>query len=292
MNQTIYALGFFDGVHLGHQALLRYAVMLSGTRFTPGAVTFATHPQTLVEGEAPGLINTLSDREALLRRFGMERVVVLPFDEELRSLPWDAFLETLVREQGAAGFVCGQDFRFGFRGEGNAQRLQEFCRERELPFAAVPEQCVDGLRVSSSHIRTLLQSGQIREVNRFLGHLHTFTGTVVPGQQLGRRLGFPTANLRPEPQLVIPRFGVYACRAHIGSQTHLAVTNIGRRPTVEGDHVTIEPWLLDFHGNLYGKEITLEFLDFLRPEEKFPSLEDLKAQILQDAQTTRQRFPL
>ena len=124
--------------------------------------------------------------------------------------------------------------------------------------------------------------------NALLGHPHLYTGTVVPGQQLGRRLGFPTANLRPEKGLALPRFGVYACRCHLGGEVRTAVTNVGMRPTVEGDHVTLESWLLDFSGNLYGQEITLEFIHFLRPERKFESLEALKAQIFSDARQARQ----
>ena len=150
MKQTIFALGFFDGVHLGHQSLLTVTRQLAGSRFTPGAVTFAVHPQTLVGKRSPGLINTQADRERLLRRFGMETVITLPFDKEMQSLSWDAFLEMLIREHHAAGFVCGVDFRFGSGGRGNAQTLARFCRERGLLFAAVPECARDGARISST----------------------------------------------------------------------------------------------------------------------------------------------
>ena len=288
MKQTIFALGFFAGVHLGHQSLLTVTRQLAGSRFTPGAVTFAVHPQTLVGKRSPGLINTQADRERLLRRFGMETVITLPFDKEMQSLSWDAFLEMLIREHHAAGFVCGVDFRFGSGGRGNAQTLARFCRERGLLFAAVPECARDGARISSTRIRDLLSRGDVEGANALLGHPHMYTGTVVPGQQLGRRLGFPTANLRPEKGLALPRFGVYACRCHLGGEVHTSVTNVGMRPTVEGDHVTLESWLLDFSGNLYGQEITLEFIHFLRPERKFESLEALKAQIFSDARQARQ----
>lgn len=288
MKQTIFALGFFDGVHLGHQSLLAATRQLAGSRFTPGAVTFAVHPQTLVGKRSPGLINTQADRERLLRRFGMETVITLPFDRQMQSLSWEGFLEMLLREHHAVGFVCGVDFRFGSGGRGNAEALARFCRERGLLFAAVPECTRDGARVSSTRIRELLSRGDVEGANALLGHAHMFTGTVVPGQQLGRRLGFPTANLRPEEGLALPRFGVYACRCHLGGEVHTAVTNVGMRPTVEGDHVTLESWLLDFSGNLYGQEITLEFIHFLRPERKFESLEALKAQIFSDARQARQ----
>lgn len=288
MKQTIFALGFFDGVHLGHQALLRMTRMLAGETYTPGAVTFESHPLALVEGESPGLINTLADRMRLLEQFGMERIIPLPFDEAMRSCSWEAFLERLLREHSAAGFVCGEDFRFGYRGLGNADALARFCQERGLLFAAVPEWRVKGARVSSTSIRALLAEGELEQANALLGHPHCLSGTVVSGQQLGRTLGFPTANLLPPAGLALPRFGVYACRCLLGGEEKLAVTNLGLRPTVAGDRVTVEAWLLDYSGNLYGRELTLEFHRFLRPEVKFPGLEALKAQVLRDGALARQ----
>ena len=142
----IYALGFFDGVHLGHQALLEHCRKLAEEKgCLPGAITFGTHPQTLTRGGAPGLINTPADRERLLRRFA-HQVVTLPFDEHIRTMPWKDFLELLQKDYCAAGFVCGDDFRFGFKGLGNADALESFCRERALPFCRVPEQTLDGVR--------------------------------------------------------------------------------------------------------------------------------------------------
>lgn len=290
MNKTIYALGFFDGVHTGHAALLRYCRELAQKNgCTAGAVTFDAHPDTLVRGNAPGLINTAADRERLLREdFSMDTVVTLPFDEQMRAMPWKAFLQMLIREYGAAGFVCGEDFRFGHKGEGNAARLQEACQEAGLLYAVVPDQILDGIRVSSTHIRSLIESGEMQTAVRFLGHPHILSGKVVPGHQLGRKLGIPTANLRLPEYLAVPCFGVYACRVRIGEKVYPSVTNIGTRPTVEGRHITVEPWILDYRGDLYGREIILEFYRFLRPEMKFPTLEALQLQIRQDAQTTRE----
>ena len=152
---TIFALGFFDGVHLGHQALLTACKHLAERKgCTAGAVTFASHPDAVVTGKTPPLINTVEERQRLLMGFGIRDVLVLPFDENLRSMLWRDFLEDLI-QKGAAGFVCGEDFRFGFRGEGNAEALADFCRERGLLWAVVPEQCQNGVRISSSHIRSL-----------------------------------------------------------------------------------------------------------------------------------------
>lgn len=287
---TIYALGFFDGVHLGHGALLAACSRLAREYGrAAGVVTFGTHPDLLVHGAAPGLINTAADRQRLLEsRFSVERLVTLPFDEEMKNMPWEDFIRMLREDYQAAGFVCGADFRFGRRGLGTADALGEYCRREGLPWAVVPEQQADGLRVSSTAIRALLEQGDMARAVRLLGHPHIFTGTVVPGVQLGRKLGIPTANLRLPPELVVPRFGVYACRTVLEGNVYPAVTNIGTRPTVHGHGVTVEPWILDYEGDLYGREITLEFYEFLRPEQKFQSLEELKAEILRNADQARE----
>ena len=289
MNKTIFALGFFDGVHIGHQALLKVCREMASDRGCRcGAVTFGTHPETLVHHQAPVLINAPRDRELLLtEKFHMDTVVTLPFDENMRTMPWEDFLHMLCRDYGAVGFVCGDDFRFGFRGRGNAALLEKWCRKEGLPCAVVPEQTLDGIRVSSSYIRSQIETGDMATAVRFLGHPHILRGTVVHGKQLGRTLGVPTANLRLIPGMAVPRFGVYACRCIIDGVAYPAVTNVGTRPTVEGQSVTVEPWILDYTGDLYGREITLEFYYFIRPEQKFPDLEALKAEIHRNAEETR-----
>lgn len=289
MNKTIYALGFFDGVHLGHQALLSACRRLAKEGgFGAGVVTFGSHPDTLVLGNTPRLINTLPDRVWLLEeKFHMDSVVTLPFDGRMRTMPWQDFLEMLLSDHGAGGFVCGADFRFGRMGAGNAELLEEFCRRRDLPCAVVPEQTMDGLRVSSTYIRSQIETGDMATAVKFLGHPHILSGRVIHGHQLGRRLGIPTANLPLPRELAVPEFGVYACRALVEGRTYSAVTNIGTRPTVAGLGVTVEPWILDYAGDLYGREIRLELYRFLRPEQKFPSLEELKEAIRHDAEQTR-----
>ena len=285
--RTVYALGFFDGVHLGHQALLRACRELAdGLGLTAAVLTFDRHPAGLVSGQAPALINRAEDRERLLRHYGMDRVLVLPFDEKLMHTPWQAFVACLLKEYGAVGLVCGEDFRFGDRGGGTAQLLKKACAQANIPCVVVPEQKVDGIRVSSTHIRGLLEAGRMEEAVRFLGHPHILTGKVIAGQQLGRTLGIPTANLLLPEGVVCPKLGVYACK--MGE--YLAVTNVGVRPTVEGRGITVEPWILDFEGDLYGKELTLGFYAFLRPEQKFGSLEELQAEIRKNALQTRKFF--
>ncbi len=283
----IFALGFFDGVHLGHQALLKACCDLAQQRHCrTAAITFDAHPQSLFIAEPPVLLSTEADRRRLLRHYGMEQVHILPVTRETMGLPWDAFLEQLL-EKGAAGFVCGDDFRFGYRGQGDAAKLQGYCAERELPCIVVPEQTLNGKRISSTLIRSRIESGDMESATRLLGHPHVLTGTVVHGQQLGRKLGFPTANLLIPEMVAVPRFGVYACRAVIGDKTYPAVTNVGIRPTVSGTGITVEPWILDFEGDLYGRQIRLEFYRFLRPEMKFPDLNSLRQEILRNADETR-----
>lgn len=289
MDKTIYALGFFDGVHLGHQALLRDCRVLAEKHRTgAGVVTFANHPDALVFGAAPGLINTPQDREHLLRQvYGMDTLVTLPFDHALQDTPWDTFLENLIQTRQAAGFVCGADFRFGRRGEGSAQTMSQFCRDRGLPFSVVPELFLEGVRVSSTYIRGLIEAGDVVRAAKFLGHPYRLTGLVRHGKQLGRTLGFPTANMAFPDSLAKPRFGVYACRARLPEGDFPAVTNLGLRPTVDGQSVTVESWLLDFRGELYGRDLTLEFYDFIRPERKFESLDAMREEIFRNARQAR-----
>lgn len=290
-DKFIYALGFFDGVHLGHQALLGACLELAQANgCKAGAVTFLGHPDTLVFGVTPPLINTPADRHKLLTDFGMKRIVELPFDLEMMQMPWRDFLDMMVERYGAAGFVCGDDFVFGHRGQGNIQRLQEYSQSHGFDCRIVHQVVHEEMVVSSTYIRTLLEAGDVEAAARFLGHPHVLSGEVVSGRRIGRTLGIPTANLvLPEGLVTLPH-GVYACIAVAEGQRHMAVTNIGNRPTVGGHRVTVEPWILDFEGDLYGKTLELEFHQFLRPERKFDSLEELKAQIQSDATQTQLFF--
>ena len=290
MEKKIVALGFFDGVHRGHQALLRACrEMAAQTGCETAAITFDRHPQSLFTAHPPKLINTLADRERLLRQYGIARILVIPVTAQTMGMPWDAFLDTLVA-QGAAGFVCGDDFRFGHRGAGTADALRGYCADRKLPCAVVQPQLVDQIRVSSTAIRAMLEAGEMERAVRFLGHPHILTGEVVHGRGLGHTIGIPTANLLLPENVLQPCFGVYACRAQLEGQTYSAVTNIGTRPTVGGHRVTVEPWLLDFNRDIYAKQLVLEFYAFLRPERKFESLQALKAEIEKNAAQTREIF--
>ena len=272
---------------MGHQALLEACVaMAERLDAAAGAITFDAHPKALFSDRAPALLTSLEDRLALLKHFGMQTVKVLPVTAEVMGTPWEEFLCHLAAD-GAVGFVCGRDFRFGRKGQGDAGKLEAFCRQRGIECRIVEDRTLDGIRVSSSHIRDLLEAGDLAGANRFLGHPHVISGSVVAGRQLGRTIGVPTANLVIPEGVLCPRFGVYACLAHVAGKRFAAVTNIGNRPTVGGHRVTVEPWLLDFQGDLYGKTLTLELRAFLREERKFESLEALKAAILENEKQTR-----
>lgn len=290
--KTIYALGFFDGVHLGHGALLRACRELADqTGSKAGVVTFSNHPDELVFGKAPGLINTPQDRDRLLKgRFSMDTVVTLPFDRAMMTMPWEDFYRMLRQDYGAAGIVCGEDFRFGSGGKGSGQKLTEVCTADGIPCVVVPQMHLDQEVISSTYIRTLMEQGRMEEAVRFLGHPHILTGRVVHGLQIGRTIGVPTANLKLPEGLIVPKFGVYICLAVIDGKQYPAVTNIGTRPTVHGHGVTVEPWILDFTGDLYGREIMLEFYKFLRPEIQFETLAALQEEIHRNADQTRAYF--
>ncbi len=287
----VIALGFFDGVHLGHGALLsrtrQAADRLGGEAC---AVTFDTHPDRLVFGTPVPLINTPEDRAALMRElYGIDRVLTLHFDRAMMDLPWEDFISrVLVERYGASHVVCGHDFHFGRRGEGNPQRLADRCRALGLGCDVIPPVKLDGVVVSSTYIRTLLERGDLEQAARFLGHRHRLSGTVVSGRHLGRTIGIPTANLTLPEGLVRLPYGVYACRAMVPAGAYRAVTNIGVRPTVNGRTPTVESWLLDYEGDLYGQPLRLELCRFLRPEQKFPSLETLRQAILDNARTVRE----
>lgn len=290
--KRIYALGFFDGVHLGHQALLRACCELAKQHgCSTGAITFDSHPQSLFSENIPALISTAHDRQLLLSTYGMDRILTFPVSKEVMSTPWESFLTSLLR-QDAAGFVCGDDFRFGHRGEGNAEKLQSFCALHNLPCIIVPEQLLNGKRISSSLIRSLIESGEMESATRYLGHPHILSGAVLHGQKLGRTLGVPTANLVIPAEIVIPKLGVYACKVLLDGKRYTAVANVGTRPTVSGSGITVEPWILDFEGDLYGKALQLEFYRFLRQEVKFSDLASLRNQIRHDAEETRRYFEI
>ena len=287
-HKRVIALGFFDGVHKGHGALLRRAAEIADTMgIIPAAFTFDAHPTQVILGQSSPLLTTPTERADLMRRlYGIRDVIVARFDNEMMCLNWQDFVtELLVKDHGAAHLVVGHDYRFGYRGEGTPEKLKELCVQLGIGCDIIPPVEVDGIRISSSYIRTLVAQGEVERAIDFLGHPHTLTDQVRHGKKIGTRLGFPTMNLQIPAGNVIPAFGVYATRVWVDDKAYIAATNVGVRPTVGDDRpVTVEGSLLDFSGDLYGKTVRMEFYRRIRPEQKFDSLDALRTQIAQDTQ--------
>lgn len=295
MKKRVIALGFFDGVHNGHGALLRRTVEAAQEiGATPSAFTFDPHPQHVILGRPLPLLTSPEDRADLMRKYyGIEDVIVEPFTVKRMKQPWREFLEeTLVRDLGAVHLVCGHDYHFGYKGEGNPQRLQEACRELGIGSDVIAKVEQEGITVSSTYIRTLIAQGEIERANDFLGHPYTLSDRVSHGKKLGTTLGFPTVNLKLKEHVLAPAKGVYATKVILENGDVLpAVTNVGTRPTVDdGDQLTIEGFILDFNGDLYGQKIQMEFYKYLREEKRFPSFDALKAEIAHNVEQTREYF--
>lgn len=292
--KRVIALGFFDGVHVGHGALLKAAVAeAKRLGATSCVMSFDRHPGAAVTGKPVPMINSNQDRVWIMEHYyGIEEVILAEFNEHMMHQPWDEFVEDyLVGELGAVCVITGSDNRFGARGQGNPDRLREKCAQLGIGCQIIGMVEVDGQEVHSTRIRALLEQGNVAAANRLLGHPHILTHTVEEGKKLGRALGFPTVNLAFRPGVIVPAHGVYVTRVHIGDRVEIAVTNIGIRPTVEDDnHVSVEGFILDYSGDLYGKEIRMEFYDYLRPERKFPDFEALTKEVMHNADQTREYF--
>ena len=296
MRERVIALGFFDGVHLGHGALLRRAAEEAQKRGCESAVfTFDRPPKEVITGIPCPLINSPEDRAELVRRlYGIDEMIMVPFDDEMRTTPWDRFVtDILVGRYGAVHLVAGHDHHFGHRNQGSPELLKEKCAELGLGCDIIPAVTLDGVTVSSTYIRKLLEEGDVETARAFLGHPHVLTQTVGHGRQLGRTIGIPTANLVAPPHVLLPKRGVYAAKITLpDGRAFGGVTNVGVRPTVNnGQDVTVEPWILDFDGDLYGQAIRVEFFRRLRDERKFESLDALRSQIETDAVKTREAYP-
>lgn len=284
---SVVTVGVFDGVHLGHQAIMsqvRSAAQEMGVRSV--AVTFDRNPQELVNPSHPvPYISTLRQKLRLIEEQGMDIALVLPLDRELLDMPPEQFVTDILHERlCAVKLVVGANFRFGKGRAGNVQLLQEMGRELGFEVTAVPPVMADGRTVSSTAIRRLIAEGKTELANWMLGHSFSLEGTVVAGEEIGRTLGYPTANIQPAEKQIVPGRGVYAVQTCLG----IGVANIGARPTVGGQKTSIEVYILDFSGNIYGRELEVDFLHRLRDEVKFPDAEALKKQIEADIQRARQ----
>jgi len=278
----VVALGFFDGVHLGHQAILGTAARLAREAgLQSAAITFERHPRSLVRGRAPQLITTAARRQALMLEQGVERVIALPFDAQTADTAPADFARALAETYGALAVVCGESYRFGKDAAGTPDLL----REIGLSVHICPKvRDAEGNTISSTAVRGLVREGETLRAALYLGRPFALEGTVIHGQQVGRRLGFPTLNLAPADDIVLPRRGVYASEVRLqDGRSFPALTNVGSRPTFSSaDIVSVESHIPGFEGDLYGSDVAIELLRFLRPERAFESPEALRAQIAAD----------
>ena len=287
----IAAIGNFDGVHLGHQALLRETIHLARTNNAiPGAIVFEPHPRRFFQPEAPAFMLTSSEgRDALLRAYGAQQVLTIRFDKTLAKMPPIDFVnDILIHQMGVYGIVAGADFRFGVNREGDAALLKALGEAPDF-FAAIIDLVDDadqGEKFGSTSIRNAIKIGDMIGAARMLGHSWSVQGVVIEGQKLGRTLGFPTANMTLG-DYIPPRHGVYAIRAHHEGIRYNGIANYGRRPTVGAEAPLLEVHLFGFSGDLYGASIQIDFVDFIRDEKKFDGLDALKLQIAQDIKSAK-----
>jgi riboflavin kinase/FMN adenylyltransferase len=302
LTPTAVALGNFDGVHQGHRQVIQPILKPSGNRANQGChatvVTFDPHPQEFFSGQPRTLLTPLNEKVAQLKTMGVAQLVLLPFNRELASLAPDQFVHhILVKGLQAQQISVGSDFCFGQKRAGTTEDLCNLVARYGIEVAIAPLKLLNSERISSSAIRQALQEGKIQQANYLLGRPYSLVGQVIPGQQLGRTLGFPTANLKLAKQKFLPRHGVYAVWVQIcetnddlescATPPRPAVMNIGHRPTINGNQLVAEVHLFNWTQDLYGQVLVINLEQFLRPEQRFDSIEQLKSQIQIDCQTAQ-----
>ncbi len=294
MMKRAVALGFFDGVHIGHGALLRRTKALAERHdLAPCVMTYSQHPSAVLSKERVPLINTTNERILLISSlYGIDDVVIKDFTRQYASLSCEEFFEKILISELSCGYViAGYDFRFGDGGAGDADALYALCKKNNIDCEIVDAIKRDGEAVSSSRVRKLLEEGDMEKARELLGHYHCTISPVIKGQTLGKKLGFATANQAFDETVKIPRRGVYLSQVTVGSRVFRGITNVGVRPTVlSSSEVFAETHILDFSGDLYGQTIKTEFVSFLREEKKFSSLDELHEQISQDVIRAREEI--
>lgn len=279
------ALGCFDGLHMGHQRVISGAINADG--LLPTVFTFDASPQADICGKGAPQLMTNGRKLAFLERMGVEQVYMLPFAEIRQMTAEDFVSRTLCGLLHAKKVCCGFNFHFGHGGKAGSETLKELCGRQGISVEIVPEVRLNGKSVSSTAIRACLERGDVEEANAMLGRCFGFDFAVVHGRRLGRELGTPTINQPLPPGFIRPKFGVYASVVQIDGNDYCGVTNIGVKPTVGSDYALAETWIPDYDGDLYGRPIPVELLKFIRPEQKFSGIRELKQAILRDGETAR-----
>lgn len=284
--KTVVTIGTFDGVHIGHQKILTQLVDFSKKHHKKSLLlTFFPHPRMVLQKNSDlKLINTIDEKIELLEKIGLDELLIQPFNQEFSRLSAFEFVrDILVNKLNVSKLFIGYDHRFGKNREGNFEQLQEYGEMFEFEVEEISAQSLNDINISSTKIRKALGKGKISKANSYLGYDFMLTGEIVAGENLGTKIGFPTANIAiKETYKLIPKNGVYVVKSTIEGNLFFGMMNIGNRPTVEGKHQTIEVHFFDFDNNLYGKKIRVELLKFLRNEQKFDSIDDLKKQLIKD----------
>lgn len=290
-DQTFVTIGTFDGVHYGHQKILEKLIFEAKKANKKSVLlTFFPHPRMVLQKDAKiELINTIKERANLLKKTGLDYLIIHPFSVDFsRTTALEFVRDTLVNQLNISKLIIGYDHHFGKNREGNIEQLTEYSHLYDFTVEEIPAQDIDDVSVSSTKIRRALHSGNLKTANNYLGYSFTLNGTVVNGKKLGGKIGFPTANINVEETYkLIPKTGVYVVKSTIKNKIIFGMMNIGSRPTVNGKHQTIEVHFFDFNDDLYDENLTIELLYFLRNEHKYDSIDALIAQLKQDEKTAR-----
>ncbi|CAM1369951.1 Riboflavin biosynthesis protein [Tenacibaculum sediminilitoris] len=288
--KTMVTIGTFDGVHIGHQKIIKKLVDEARSNNKKSVLlTFFPHPRMVLQKDVSiKLINTINERAQHLEKLGLDYLIIHPFSKKFSRLTaLDFVRDILVNQLNISKLIIGYDHHFGKNREGNIEQLTEYSQLYDFIVEEIPAQDIDEVAVSSTKIRKALADGHLKTANNYLGYNFSLTGKVVNGKQLGGKIGFPTANINvPEDYKLIPKTGVYIVKSMIDNNIVYGMMNIGNRPTVNGKHQTIEVHYFDFNKNLYGKELTIELLYYLRNEQKFDSVSDLIYQLKKDKQNS------
>ena len=284
--KTIVTIGTFDGIHIGHQKILKDLIRTAKKENKKSVLlTFFPHPRMVLQKDVSiRLINTIEEKSSLLEKMGLDYLIIHPFSQEFSRLSALDFVRNILANQlNTSRLIIGYDHHFGKNREGNIHQLREYSLLYDFEVEEIPAQDIDNVSVSSTKIRTALKEGRLKTANNYLGYNYMLNGTIVNGKKLGGKIGFPTANLDiKEPYKLIPKTGVYVIKTIIDAVLYTGMMNIGFNPTVKGKYQTIEAHLFDFNKDLYGKKVTIELLFFLREEQKFNSIEDLIIQLKLD----------
>ncbi|MBT1279925.1 bifunctional riboflavin kinase/FAD synthetase [Thermoanaerobacter sp. CM-CNRG TB177] len=281
----VIALGNFDGVHIGHQKLIKQAISLSKkNNLTSAVFTFKQHTSKILTPDKPSeLITTYQKKVEILKQFNLDYGIFFDFTENFSKLTAEEFIiKILVELLNIRIAVAGYNYRFGYKALGSVDTLKKYSKIYSYKVYVVPPVIREGVVVSSSYIRELIKSGKIEKANELLGRFFSLQGEVIHGQEIGRKLGFPTANLQISGDLVLPKAGVYVTRVKIDDKFYIAVTNVGSKPTFGGKNISVESYILDYNENLYDKYLEVEFITRIRDEIKFKNVEALKEQVFKD----------